>query len=501
MNRKQTPAVFAAFCALLFGACASALKCSDTKDGITVELNNAVFTNNGIETVTPDITITNSSQEDITGVTYEVTFYGDQETELETIRMFWRCDEEPLKAGSSIRDKESRYNSHDARKAKSVKLVITEIKTAKEFPPDRVPKKGEYLYQAMGDEKLAAIKEHKPEKIVAGIDQSGYVRTATFEGELLDEAVDAFVKIKLGDDDAPMVTDNYNYVVFYWEDGTTSGINLNLQYLEVMANGRYHSYYLEDLGPFWGLVNDHLVDPEPSEEDLQVSCELNHVRAVLADVVYRESDGMILPEPYVKFSNESKTEYLAMIYKIDYYDANYNLLGRQLVFSEEGAPYTAGKTWEERPKENRPQMKEIPVITMIQIMDTIGDSATPSLKQSGGDYLYQVIDSEPMQSLPNTVPILMDITVVSDSDSFNAVFFDKNGKDAAEALTGLKIRNDADETEEISYKSIMITFEDGEEIHLDMVNGCLIALQDGELVKIGIEDEKGFFALAEETGS
>ena len=42
MNRKQTPAVVAAFCALLFGACASALKCSDTKDGITVELNNAV---------------------------------------------------------------------------------------------------------------------------------------------------------------------------------------------------------------------------------------------------------------------------------------------------------------------------------------------------------------------------------------------------------------------------------------------------------------------------
>ncbi|MBR2676592.1 MAG: hypothetical protein IKE28_06750 [Solobacterium sp.] len=501
MNRKQTPAVFAAFCALLFGACVSALKCSDTKDGITVELNNAVFTNNGIETVTPDITITNSSQEDITGVTYEVTFFGDQETELETIRMFWRCDEEPLKAGSSIRDKDSRYNSHDAKQAKSVKLVITEIKTAKEFPPDRVPKKGEYLYQAMGDEKLAAIQEHKPEKIVAGIDQSGYVRTATFEGDLLDEAVDAFVKIRLGDDDAPMVTDNYNYVVFYWDDGTTSGINLNLQNLEVMANGRYHSYYLEDLGPFWGLVNDHLVDPEPSEEDLQVSCELNHVKAVLADVVYRESDGTILPEPYVKFANESKTEYLGVIYEIEYYDANNSLLGRQLAFTDESAPYSAGETWEERPKEKRPQMKEMPASTSIRILDTIGGSTTPSLKQTDAEYLYQKIDNEQIQSLPKTVPVLTDITVDSDSNSFNAVFFDVNGKDIAEAFTGIKIRSDAEEAEETSYKSIMMTFEDGEEIHLNIVNGCLIALQDGEVVKIGIGDENGFFELAEETGS
>ncbi len=206
MNRKYIPAVCTAVCALLFGACASALKCSDTKDGITVEMKSASFTNKGIKTVTPDLSIINSSEEDITGVSYEVTFYDAEEAELETIRMFWRCDEEPLKAGSSVHDTDSRYTHNNADQAKSAKLVITDIKTAKDYPPDRVPKKGEYLYQATGDEKLAAIQEQKPVKIVAGIDQSGYVRTATFEDELLEEAIDAFVKIRLGDDDAPMVT-------------------------------------------------------------------------------------------------------------------------------------------------------------------------------------------------------------------------------------------------------------------------------------------------------
>ncbi len=500
MNRKQTPAVFAAICALLFGACTSALKCSDTKDGITVYLKNAVFTNNGIETVSPDVTIINSSQEDITGVTYEVTFYDGQENVLETIRMFWRCDEEPLKAGSSIHHSDSRYSCSMAKQAKSATLLITDIKTAKDFPPDRVPKKGEYLYQALGDERLAAIREQKPVKIVAGIDQSGYVRTATFEGDLLDEAVDAFVKIRLGDDDAPMVTDNYNYVVFYWEGGMTSGINLNLQNLEFMANGRYHSYYLEDLGPFWSLINDHLVEPESTEDDLPPSDEMDHVKAVLADVVYSESNGMILPEPYVKLSNASGTEYLGLIYEISYYDEDDHLLGRQLVLSDEGAVSGLKEEWEERPRERRPQMNEKPAHASIRILDTIGGSVLPSVNVQNGEYLYQIIESGQVQSIQKNVPVLMDVTVISDSESFDSSFFEKDAKEAVNAFIGMKVQSGADETEETSFKSIMMTFENGEEIHLNLINGCLIALQDGKLVKVGIVDENGFFETAKEIG-
>ncbi len=501
MNRKYIPAVCTAVCALLFGACASALKCSDTKDGITVEMKSASFTNKGIKTVTPDLSIINSSEEDITGVSYEVTFYDAEEAELETIRMFWRCDEEPLKAGSSVHDTDSRYTHNNADQAKSAKLVITDIKTAKDYPPDRVPKKGEYLYQATGDEKLAAIQEQKPVKIVAGIDQSGYVRTATFEDELLEEAIDAFVKIRLGDDDAPMVTDNYNYVVFYWEDGTTSGINLNLKYLELQANGRYHSYYLENLGEFWSLVNEHLVDPESTEEDQPVSDEMNHVRAVLADVVYRESGGKLLPEPYVKFTNESSTEYLGAVYEISYYDENRNLLGRQQVFTKDEAGYTPKEEWEEHPKENRPEMSEMPSAVEIHILDTISRSTLPSIRVKDGDFLYQAIENDQIRSIQDKLPVLMEISSVTDSDKFNGCFFEKDAKDAVQAFAQMKIQADAEDTGETGYQRILILFEDGEEIHLNLINGHLIAMEDDEFVEVGVSDEGKFFELAKESGS
>ena len=49
------------------------------------------------------------------------------------------------------------------------------------------------------------------------VDQGGYGRTATFgEGELLDEALELFCAIKIGEETDSWVTDNYNWIRFTW---------------------------------------------------------------------------------------------------------------------------------------------------------------------------------------------------------------------------------------------------------------------------------------------
>ena len=60
--------------------------------------------------------------------------------------------------------------------------------------------------------------------------------------------------MKLGEDNAPMVTDNYNYIRLIWADDTSIIFRLNLYALELQANGRYHNYYMEQSEPFWKLV-------------------------------------------------------------------------------------------------------------------------------------------------------------------------------------------------------------------------------------------------------
>ena len=89
----------------------------------------------------------------------------------------------------------------------------------------------------------------------------GYGREADFTGEnTLKKVVDAFIKIRVGSDDAPMVTDNYNWIRFEWEDGEKYMIRLNLKALEYEIYGRYYSYYLMEDEEFWGIVYSNLIE-------------------------------------------------------------------------------------------------------------------------------------------------------------------------------------------------------------------------------------------------
>ena len=132
-------------------------------------------------------------------------------------------------------------------------------KTTEEAHPIHLPQEGEYLYQAMASEHLNALPEEEPVRITVHIDQMGYGREAAFEEKSgLEEVIEAFLKIKVGPDNAPMVTDNYNWIRFEWEDGSDTMIRLNLYALEYYTDGRYHSYYLAYDKDFWELVYPNL---------------------------------------------------------------------------------------------------------------------------------------------------------------------------------------------------------------------------------------------------
>ena len=141
----------------------------------------------------------------------------------------------------------------------SVSIGISSVQTENELPPARLPQPGEYLYQALGSEKLAAIREHPPTEISLHVDQGGYGRTATFgEGALLDEAMELFCAIKIGEETGQWVTDNYNWIRLTWEDGTETYISLNLHSLEYVAHSSPHMYALEHLDAFWSFAAGYL---------------------------------------------------------------------------------------------------------------------------------------------------------------------------------------------------------------------------------------------------
>ena len=141
----------------------------------------------------------------------------------------------------------------------AVKIGISSVKTESELPPAHLPKAGEYLYQTLGNEKLANILNEKPVELSFHVDQGGYGRTATFQaGAALDKAVELFCAMKIGAESGEWVTDNYNWISFTWEDGSHTGISLNLNNLEYSVHSTPHTYTLENLDAFWSYCAGYL---------------------------------------------------------------------------------------------------------------------------------------------------------------------------------------------------------------------------------------------------
>ena len=145
----------------------------------------------------------------------------------------------------------------------SVSVGVSTVMTETELPAEQIPQPGDYLYQILGDEKLANIRETPPAELSFHIDQGGYGRTATFtKGEELDKAVDLLCGIRIAGETEEMVTDNYNWIRLVWEDGSESYISLNLRNLEHSIHSIPHIYRLENLEAFWSYAEGFVVEDD-----------------------------------------------------------------------------------------------------------------------------------------------------------------------------------------------------------------------------------------------
>ena len=252
------------FCFLLVFSICSNCVCfadtplSDSLDGITVEILNVRYEKNSVQVVIPSYRIRNESGADLMQVSFEMSFFNKAGDELGTKTVTY-LGEEPILIGETAERDDSHYVLSFDDKPEKASVRITGYKTTEEMPPIHVPREGEYLYAALDCENLNNLRDNLPVKITVHVDQMGYGREAVFaEEDALEKAVDAFLKIKVGSDDAPMVTDNYNWFLFEWEDGTQYNVRLNLYALEYNIYGYYHSYYLVDDGEFWNLAAERL---------------------------------------------------------------------------------------------------------------------------------------------------------------------------------------------------------------------------------------------------
>lgn len=224
-------------------------------EGLMLELLGMQFESRGGDLlVTPKVRILNETGEDIMKVRYGLTFYDEEGTEIGSDRMFYATDD-PLLSGCEAIQDDCRFVLKFSKVPDHAEIHALEYITTEEIPPIHVPKEGEYLYEALDCENLNALPDLLPERITVNVDQMGYERRAVFEtGTGLEEAVEAFMKIRVGADDAPSVTDNYNWFQFDWEDGTSYMIRLSLYSLEYETNAGFHVFYLLDSDAFWDLV-------------------------------------------------------------------------------------------------------------------------------------------------------------------------------------------------------------------------------------------------------
>lgn len=230
-----------------------------TADGITVELIDMRFEWSGKDLrVTPEVLFQNETGKDIMKVRYMMIFFDAEGNELGSEGMFFAVDEPLPDGGEAVQD-DCRFPLKYTEVPDHAEIRVLEYKTAEDIPPIHVPKEGEYLYKALNCGNLNALPDLLPKRITVHVDRMGYEQKAVFEaGNGLEEAVDAFMRIRVGEDDAPSVTDNYNWFLFEWEDDTSYMIRLSQYSLEYKTNACFHIFYLLDSEEFWAMAFDSL---------------------------------------------------------------------------------------------------------------------------------------------------------------------------------------------------------------------------------------------------
>ena len=233
-----------------------------TLEGVTVTLEKATAVKNQKPdgfTYTFTGTLENNSDEGIMKVIYTFSLIDVNGEEYRSFGEVYDGEDAALPAHTTIE-----FNLDDVKWGPqsipaAVEIGVSSVQTEAELPPVHLPQTGEYLYQALGNEKLANIREEMPVELSFHVDQGGYGRTATIKaGDALDKAIDFFCDIKIGAESGEWVTDNYNWIDFTWADGSHTGISLNLYNLEYYAHSTPHTYELENLDAFWSYCAGYL---------------------------------------------------------------------------------------------------------------------------------------------------------------------------------------------------------------------------------------------------
>ena len=236
-----------------------------SENGVTVTLDKAVakrIDRGGFE-YSFSGTIENNSDEGIMLVIYKFALIDEKGEEYRDFSEVYDGEDKSIPPHTKLDFSHEGIKWGPQSVPASVRIGISSVKTETELPPAVVPKKGEYLYQALGDEKLANIKKEAPAELSFHIDQGGYGRTAVFkEGEALDKAVKLLCDIKIGEETGDWVTDNYNWISIEWKDGSRTGISLNLNNLEYFIHSSPHIYQLEHLKEFWSYASGYLEEDQ-----------------------------------------------------------------------------------------------------------------------------------------------------------------------------------------------------------------------------------------------
>ena len=232
-----------------------------SKDGVTVTLEkaDAKRSDNGGFVYLLQGTIENTSDEGIMKVVYTFSLRDQSGEEYRSFGEVYDGEVTAIPPHSRIEFSHDDVRWGPQSVPASVAIGISSVQTETELPPAHIPMPGDYLYQTLDDEKLAKIKEEPPVELSFHIDQGGYGRTAVFkEGNGLDQAVKLLCDIRIAEEAWEWVTDNYNWIMLTWEDGSSSFISLNLYSLEYYVHSNPHTYRLENLDAFWAYAAEYL---------------------------------------------------------------------------------------------------------------------------------------------------------------------------------------------------------------------------------------------------
>ena len=233
-----------------------------SRDGVTVTLKKA----SAVRKTKPDRyeysfsgTIENNSGEGIMTVTYRFALSDTKGEEFRSFAIVYDGEEQAIPPHSSVSFSHEGIKWGAQSVPASVSISIGTVKAEAELPPVSLPKIGDPLYLAMGDERLANIKAAPPVALAFHVDQGGYGRTAVFgPGQHLDRAVGLLCNIRIAGEAEEWVSDNYNSISLTWEDGSVTIVPLNLRNLEFSSHSTSHVYALDGLEAFWSYAEDFL---------------------------------------------------------------------------------------------------------------------------------------------------------------------------------------------------------------------------------------------------